>query len=321
MSKEGKEGNRVRESCVLNGAITELWNLIRPFTFHSMPSVFQSVQIVEGSLGEANSVCTITYANGDSERVRITSMNEANHTVRYEVLGTESRVICRRSLLLLPVSEKRQVFVEFISQYPGVIPLKDFIDEQLKKRTFFKALRVALSASDESAPWDCPNCNTQNPPSFNISCGMCKKRNFNRGIKWHAVQYHWATIKGEQRVESAPFELVGHQWRLLLFPRGLEPDQGSVGAFLNALDLPDGMELPCEFFIRVVHPQEIHAVKGLGGEHSQTHVAEWGFTRREFDRGFGRVVEQHQVEPHFLTKDGMFTIQVGIAPKKRQVHG
>jgi len=319
MSKEGKEGNRVRESCVLTGGINELWALIRPFTFHTMPSVFQSVQIVEGTLGEPNSVCTITYANGDSERVRLIQMNEATRTVRYDVLGADGRIICNRSLLLLPVTDKRQVFVEFISYYPNVIPLKDFIDEQLKKRTFFKALRMALSANDETAPWDCPYCTTQNPPSplAVCVCGMCKRRSFNRGIKWHTVQFPWVAVKDQVRVESQPFDLVGHTWRLLLFPKGLEPEQGAVGSFLNALDFPENSELPCDFFFRVPHPAELNAVKAVEG----VHHAEWTFSRRDFDRGFGRIADQHHVDPNFLTKEGMFCIQVGIAPKKRVVQG
>jgi len=322
MSKEGKEGNRVRESCVLNGVIAELWSLIRPFTFLTMPSVFQSVQAVEGTLGEPNSVCLITYANGDSERVRVTHMHDASYTVRYDVLGVDGKVVCKRSLLLLPVSDKRQVFVEFISQYPGVIPLKEFIEEQLKKRTFFKALRIALSVNDETAPWDCPHCTTQNPPNQVPICAMCKRRNYNRGVKWTSVKFDWALVRDQSRVESQPFELLGQHWRLLLFPKGLEHEQGVVGSFLNALDFPENVELPCEFFFRVVHPQEIHGVKGAEGELSKIHSAEWTFSRRDFDRGFSRILEVQSVEPHFLSKDGMFTIQVGIYLKKRPVtHG
>jgi hypothetical protein len=320
MSKEGKEGNRVRESCVLNGIITELWALIRPFTFNFMPSVFQSVQAVSGALGDPGSVCVITYANGESERVRITSMHDATYTVKYDVLNAEERVLCQRSLLLLPVTEKRQVFVEFVSQYPGVIPLKEFIEEQLKKRTFFKALRIALSITDESAPWDCPQCTTQNPPTQQPFCLMCKKRNYSRGVKWITVRFDWMMIKDQFRTESTAFELAGSNWRILLFPQGLENDRGSVGVFLNALDVPEGQEIPCDFFIRVVHPPEVHGVKGADGDKSVIHQAEWTFSRREFDRGFSSVMKTAHVEHHYLSQDGLFTLQVGIAPKKR-VHG
>jgi len=319
MSKEGKEGNRVRESCVLNGVIAELWALIRPFTFHTMPSVFQSVQAVSGNLGEPGSVCVITYANGDSERVRISSKHDGSHTVKYDVLGADESIVCQRSLLLLPVSEKRQVFVEFISQYPGVIPLKDFIDEQLKKRTFFKALRIALSANDETAAWDCPSCTTQNPPNQHPFCLMCKKINYTRGVKWTTLKFDWMVQKDEHRVESQLFELVGHRWKLLLFPKGLENERGHVGAFLNALDFPDGVELHCDFFVRVVHPTEVNGVKGAAGDRSPIQHAEWAFSNHpsRYDRGFGNIVQTALVEPNYLSQDGMFTLQVGVGPRKR----
>lgn len=315
MSKERKEGDRVRESCVINGVITELWSLLRPFTFHTMPNVFESVKPLEGVLGEPNCVCIITYANGDTEHVRITHIQDSTHTIHYEVLGVDGRVICLRSLLLLPVSEKRQVFVEFISQYADVIPLKDFIDEQMKKRAFFKALRQALSINDETAPWDCPFCTTPNPPTSTI-CNVCKKRNYSRGIKWNTVKFDWLTIKDQQRVESEVFELCKYRWKVLLFPNGLQNEK-IVGAFLNVVDMPEGESLYCEFFVRAVHAAEHHAIKGVDGELSRIHAADWTFTSKDFDRGFGKVVDTYAVESQFLSKDGMFSLQVGIGPRKR----
>lgn len=315
MSKEGKAGDRVRESCVINGSITEIWALIRPFTFLNMPSVFQSVQAVEGTIGEPNSVCLITHASGEKEYVRITEMKEETHTVCYDVLGAERKVTCKRSIRLFPVSDKRQVFMEFISQYFGVLPLKDFIDEQLKKRAFFKGLRIALSILDETAPWDCPYCNASNQPTQGPTCYVCRKRNLLRGIKWTSVKFDWMKIRHEHKVETEEFELAGHRWRMLLFPRGLDSKSG-IGAFLNVLDLTDSEAMPCDFFIRLVYPPELNGVKGVDREQTKMCNDHFTFTKREFDRGFGQMMMSDEVEARYLA-NGQLTFQIGVAPKKR----
>jgi len=315
--QEKTQGNTVRESCVLSGQIADFWEMIRPFTFANMPQLFQNVQPVEGKLGEVGSICVMNYVHNEPEKVRVTQIDNAEHLVRYDVVGVDNQVTCKRSVQCLQGSDRAQVFAEFISEFSRTIPIKEFIDEQQRKRLLFKVLRNVYVTGDDTAPWLC-DCGHTNLNHIR-ECQKCHRKNF-KNVKWTTIQPHIASIPHGQRYESWTFELAGQKWKLLVLPHG-HPEKNFqyLAMYLQIHEFSDGQQFPCQFYFRVVHPSEAHSSPGLPGEMSVTSDAPWTFTNKPdaFDRGKSDVLELNRLG-QYTSRDGFLMIQVGIGPKLSQ---
>lgn len=305
-----------RESCVLQVCVDTAWAFLRPFDFAFMPGIVESIVAEDPDhhqLGEVGSVCNAAYANGDTERIRITEMSERDHRLSYELLSSEPAKLAQgvsTTMQLRPITDRNYSYFEVRTTFSEDIPLQKFIEHKLKLKTLFAALKRGILSGDDQAEWYCHFCTLLNPPGT-LSCKACNKKNLAK-FQFHTVKLHYPTAKLHRTYQSETFTLFDRSWQVLMFPTGNNSGH-AFGAYLQLMGLQEGEELCFEFVLEVLHPPEI-ATPPQEHKESVQLDSEHVFTRAENDRGFKCLLELDKVA-WFLDEMEELHIQVSVCQK------
>eukprot|EP00884_Botryococcus_braunii_P009405 jgi/Botrbrau1/18466/Bobra.0072s0049.2 len=112
-----------------------------------------------------------------------------------------------------------------------------------------------------------------------------------------AGSYTWvipdyANIKMEDKIYSDAFEIGGHEWNILLFPRG----KGSEGKYVSLyLNVPDADAQPLQWGRKASF--QLSIINQLDPSKPYCKDAEHVFNEKEIDWGFTAYMASDQLEP------------------------
>jgi len=145
---------RVHESGVVDGSVDKVWDLLRPLDFSFLSAVATSV--VEGRQNPARvgSVRRVIYRDGTLQRIKLMELNDASHTVTYDVITSEPPVpytSAIHTIRLRRVTFGGKTLVELTSDFSSDASLPVIADAKWKRLEILNGLREAV-ASRKQAP-------------------------------------------------------------------------------------------------------------------------------------------------------------------------
>jgi len=145
---------RVHESGAVDASIDKVWDILRPLDFSFLPAVATSV--VEGRQNPARvgGVRRVIYKDGTLQRIKLMELNDATHTLTYDVITSEPPVpysSAIHTIRLRRVTFGGKTLVEFTSDFSNDASLSVIADAKWKRLEILSGLREKV-ASQKQAP-------------------------------------------------------------------------------------------------------------------------------------------------------------------------
>jgi len=143
----------VHESGVVDGSIDKVWDLLRPLDFSFLSAVATSV--VEGRQNPARvgSVRRVIYRDGTLQRIKLMELNDASHTVTYDVITSEPPVpytSAIHTIRLRRVTFGGKTLVELTSDFSSDASLPVIADAKWKRLEILNGLRESVAARKQA---------------------------------------------------------------------------------------------------------------------------------------------------------------------------
>jgi len=134
---------RVWESTVIDAPIEAIWALCRPLDFSYLGTVASAA--VEGKLGasEVGSVRAITYKDKTVQKLKLTELSDAKHTVSWDLIESTPAhhvLSASYSVRLRHITQGNLTFVEWIVDFSKDVTPEVIADAAFKAKENFKAL-------------------------------------------------------------------------------------------------------------------------------------------------------------------------------------
>lgn len=307
------------QSATFENEIKQIWELIAPFDFKvvSYVSNVEAVAVdgVEGTPGEVGALLKVTFSNGMTQLIRVLEVSVRNHTVSWSVVPTadpSSAPIEIHTIELLPVTANSHTYFQYTICFYDKVSLQDFMTHKLRVRDVFADFKRHIALTDDHSSWVCGRCTWVNTADVQ-DCVTCTHRSWKK-YHVHREKLYWTVCSRQTKYESSIFELGRIKWRVLVFPRGQNSGKNRfVSVFIQALNLKDREQFPCEFALGVIHPQEANKPLDQMTEYKY-NSAPFTFTKQQFDRGFDQLIRLDRLNPFFLDEKEDLTLMVAIRP-------
>jgi len=138
---------RIWESAILHAGIDAAWSAIRPLSFAWNPHVASAAVEDNRSASEVGAVVKVTYKDKTVQRLHISEISDATHSVSWEMLESQPAVLIMsvvHTIKLRRVTENNTTFIEWITDFSKDADNNVLADARFKQKENFQALNTAL---------------------------------------------------------------------------------------------------------------------------------------------------------------------------------
>jgi len=144
---------RVHESGAVDASIDKVWDILRPLDFSFLPAVATSVVEGRQSASRVGSVRRVIYKDGTLQRIKLMELNDASHTVTYDVITSEPPVpysSAIHTIRLRRVTFGGKTLVEFTSDFSNDASMAVIADAKWKRLEILSGLREKVAQKNIS---------------------------------------------------------------------------------------------------------------------------------------------------------------------------
>jgi len=140
---------RVHESGAVDAPIDKVWDLLRPLDFSFLPAVATSVVEGRQHAARVGGVRRVIYKDGTLQRIKLMELNDATHTLTYDVITSEPPVpysSAVHTIRIRRVTFGNKTLVELTSDFSNDASTAVIADAKWKRLEILNGLREAVGA-------------------------------------------------------------------------------------------------------------------------------------------------------------------------------
>jgi len=137
----------------VDASIDKVWDILRPLDFSFLPAVATSVVEGRQSSARVGSVRRVIYKDGTLQRIHLMELNDATHTITYDVITSEPPVpysSAIHTIRLRRVTFGGKTLVEFTSDFSNDASMAVIADAKWKRLEILSGLRERVAQKNLS---------------------------------------------------------------------------------------------------------------------------------------------------------------------------